>query len=51
MTDAETLRELNTDIWHAYRRAYNNGDAASFIALHPGPDPRRRPGENRTGVP
>jgi len=34
MTDADALRELNTDIWHAYRRAYNNGDAASFIALH-----------------
>ena len=34
MIDADALRELNTDIWHAYRRAYNNGDAAAFIALH-----------------
>lgn len=28
------LRALNNDIWHAYRRAYGNGDAAAFLALH-----------------
>ena len=34
MTDTDTLRALNTDIWHAYRMAYRTGDAAAFIALH-----------------
>jgi uncharacterized protein (TIGR02246 family) len=32
--DGAALRELNRDVWHAFRRAYGAGDAAAFLALH-----------------
>jgi uncharacterized protein (TIGR02246 family) len=34
MADGELLRELNRDVWHAFRRAYGARDAAAFLALH-----------------
>lgn len=32
--DSDQLRELNDDIWRAYRRAFGSGDAEAFVALH-----------------
>lgn len=34
MTDAKLLRELNRDVWHAFRRAYAARDTDGFLALH-----------------
>lgn len=41
------LGGLNTDIWRAYRHAYRNGDAQSFLALH-GPELIRAGGPAKT---
>jgi ketosteroid isomerase-like protein len=34
VADIEVLSELNTDVWHAFRRAYAAGDGAAFMALY-----------------
>lgn len=34
MADSGLLRELNRDVWHAFRAAYGARDAESFLALH-----------------
>jgi ketosteroid isomerase-like protein len=34
LTDSELLRELNQDVWHAFRQAYGARDAKAFLALH-----------------
>ena len=38
---------MNTDIWRPYRRAYREGDAAAFLALH-SPDLIRAGGPTKT---
>jgi ketosteroid isomerase-like protein len=34
MADGELLRQVNRDIWHAFRRAYGACDASGFLAVH-----------------
>jgi hypothetical protein len=34
MADSALLRELNHDVWHAFRQAYGARDTAAFLALH-----------------
>ncbi|HEX5118154.1 MAG TPA: nuclear transport factor 2 family protein [Pseudonocardiaceae bacterium] len=45
--ESDLLRELNDDIWRAYRRAYHDGDAEAFLALH-SPDLIRAGGPAKT---
>jgi hypothetical protein len=46
MADEALLREVNSDVWHAFTSAYAARDATAFLAVH-APDLIRAGGEER----
>jgi len=49
MAAVELLRDVNHDVWHAFRRAYGDLDTAAFIALCT-PDLIRAGGPTRNAI-